>query len=133
MLRSIRRPALCSLSGGGCRVGANIEVKSGSFTFNVDERHALAASGFTFEGWKMEGTDNIYSADRVKDLEINKDTTFVASLKKKAEPAKPDDKKPEPAKPATPAKPAAPVTPNVDKAGRSPLLIKSSKTINFIL
>ena len=44
MLRSIRRPALCSLSGGGCRVGANIEVKSGSFTFNVDERHALAAS-----------------------------------------------------------------------------------------
>ena len=44
MLRSIRRPALCSLSGGGCRVGANIEVKSGSFTFNADERHALAAS-----------------------------------------------------------------------------------------
>ena len=105
------------------------KVVSGKKLEKVPEEPKI--EGFTFEGWKMEGTDNIYSADKVKELEINKDTTFVASLKKKAEPAKPDDKKPEQPKPATPAKPAAPVTPNVDKAGRSPLLIKSSKTINL--
>ena len=84
------------------------KVVSGKKLEKVPEEPKI--EGFTFEGWKMEGTDNIYSADKVKELEINKDTTFVASLKKKAEPAKPDDKKPEPAKPATPATPNVPVS-----------------------
>ncbi len=105
------------------------KVVSGKKLEKVPEEPKV--EGYTFEGWKMEGTNNIYSADRVKDLEINKDTTFVASLKKNAQPAMPDGKKPEQPKPATPAKPAAPVTPNADKTGRSPLLIKSSKTITL--
>ena len=80
-------------------------------------------AGYSFKGWQIKGEGKLYTKEAIEKFEIASDIEFVAKLEKDAvTPAKPADKKPEPAKPAAPNAPAA---------QKTPLIIKSSKAINL--